>query len=948
MNESICAAILAARLHDPPEKALVLMRTVGGHEAGTVRTMEAEVFSGGVPAAARSAAKKADHWAAAADRAAFPNHEDDGRYPSWQQVRFAESPVVIHPLTGQEANLRSLSEVDPAHAEAIATAHMRALVQRYADGRIDLRRTALALWRFGPELDAPDLRNLWPMLPADSRVPDHTIFDHLDLAAAFASSFAADPDGGPALLAVSIGPVQEVIAAGRSTSDLWAGSHLLARMSWEAMRIVCEACGPEAVLFPRLRGIPQVDLWLTSSRVGLPRTLFEREAWTRERSDSNPLFGAALPNRFTAIVPQSQAGELAERIRTHLRRWVCERAEDAFRVVLREAGFEDAPDLAAYAQIRQQLRDFPEVHWAAVPWSLVGTDADGKVAASDGRLAEAFKRLLGDPQAGFLGSESWGLLSGSIELEDGNFWKPNPGTLYPALHELLERVLAACKSTRTFSQAAEEGWRCTQSGEVEWLTTDRGQLPKPMRQRADSVWSKLAQRRPILARAGEHLGALATLKRLWPTLVVAELQAAIGLDIDRFVVSTHSMALAGALRGWLPLGERLPAALAREIEAGPEGRPALPRKLLSSLRKHPDAELLRRLPAWLEEDEDGRARRRIAKELGIEIENYYGLLLLDGDRMGAWVSASDRSLTLRHDQHFHPQIRAALSRFRADEGFARYAREPRAASPSRHMAISDALNQFALRLAPAVVERSCAGRLIYAGGDDVLAMTTVDDLLPAIAGLRAAFAGVSCEQIGFDGPAAFESGQSDGFVLHEGRLCRVMGAKASASAGAVVAHHQAPLTAVMRELKAAEARAKALPGKDAFSLAIIKRSGGALRLTARWGEPLRALLEVRDFLRQPGVSRRAVYHVIQWLRDLPMEPGLVAASVAWQFERQGGSQAESVHLGRLLASTACDESLRPSGQGALEWLCELLQCAEFLAREARGAAPARATAKVAA
>src|SRR5690625_6257283 len=50
--------------------------------------------------------------------------------------------------------------------------------------------------------------------------------------------------------------------AARTTSDLWAGSHLLSRLSWEAMRPLCEQLGPDAILFPRLRGIPQVDLWL--------------------------------------------------------------------------------------------------------------------------------------------------------------------------------------------------------------------------------------------------------------------------------------------------------------------------------------------------------------------------------------------------------------------------------------------------------------------------------------------------------------------------------------------------------------------------------------------------------------------------------------------------------------------------------------------------------------
>jgi CRISPR-associated protein Cmr2 len=42
---------------------------------------------------------------------------------------------------------------------------------------------------------------------------------------------------------------------------------------------------------------------------------------------------------------------------------------------------------------------------------------------------------------------------------------------------------------------------------------------------------------------------------------------------------------------------------------------------------------------------------------------------------------------------------------------------------------------------PHVVEEEYLGRLIYAGGDDVLAMLPVADLLPAMQRLRLAYAG---------------------------------------------------------------------------------------------------------------------------------------------------------------------------------------------------------------
>ncbi|MCS6997150.1 MAG: hypothetical protein NZ533_09415, partial [Casimicrobiaceae bacterium] len=87
-NDLLWQAKLAARLHDPLEKALILMRTQEGHEGGTVRALLNAVFPQGIPDEIERAMKLADHWASAADRAAFPKHETDGRYPRWQQVHF--------------------------------------------------------------------------------------------------------------------------------------------------------------------------------------------------------------------------------------------------------------------------------------------------------------------------------------------------------------------------------------------------------------------------------------------------------------------------------------------------------------------------------------------------------------------------------------------------------------------------------------------------------------------------------------------------------------------------------------------------------------------------------------------------------------------------------------------------------------------------------------------
>lgn len=945
-------ARLAARLHDPLEKALILGRTLEGHERGTAEAMRQHLGLGALPAAVRAAVARADHWASAADRAAFPKRNSDGRYPAWQNVRFHEKPVIIHPLTGDEFALSKLQDVDPAHAKALTQGHLERLIQRDAAGTPDLRRTALAFWRFGPEIGDTAIGELWAQLPADTRVPDHSIFDHLDLTSALAGCFAVD-EAGPALLAVSLGPVQDFIATARTTSDLWAGSHLLSRMAWEAMSVVCEKFGPESILFPRLRGVPQVDLWLRET-CKLDDQLFEGLDWRTRRSDANPLFAAAVPNRFTAIVPAGQASELADAITRHVRHWVLQRGREAYQLLLEAAGIEDSPDLPGYAQLAEQLSGFPEVHWATVPWTLVPTDSNGKVEAGAPRLAEAMQPYFEATPPGHLGSHAWQLLDRGLELEQGWFWKPNPGALYPALHELLERALGATKTLRAFEQVEQLGWRDSLNGEAEWLTTDRKQLDLPPGARADTLWARVSRARPAWARRGEHLSAVSSLKRLWPTLLVNELRHTLEMDVSRFVVSTHTMAIATSLAKAIQRNAEIPQPLVDAVgRAGQERQVALPRKLSRTLREHPQRRILSAIPGWLdaindegEEQAQHSAERLLASYLGSKPEAYYGLLLMDGDEMGAWLSAAP-AMAMPHTASFHPQVRAALEHFRFDANFVAYAGEPRAPSPSRHMAISEALNNFALHLAPVVVEEQHNGRILYAGGDDLMAMLPVVNLLPAMAGLRAAYSGIDTAAAGAEDVDAGFSRQGNGFVLHRGRLRRVMGKAATASCGAVVAHHQAPLGAVMRELRAAEQRAKHTRrhadghSRDAFSLSIVKRSGGALRLTARWGEPLRLLNRLRSFLAEPEVSRRAVYHSAAWLADVPEPRGdsdvLVARMLAYQLGRQAGRRTNREHydLGEL-ATSLVHEAIEHAAPGErVSWLLNFLSTAEFLARETR-------------
>lgn len=968
---------LAAWLHDPAEKQLVLMRDPAGHEGGTSRVLRKDLAI-----SSKAFDPRADHLAAAADRPSWPRQEGGKPYPKFEAVHFSKHAQLIHPLSGERLELPGLGlDVGVDDIKASSQAHFQSLIQDNDD-----RKTFLAFWRFGPEAGqhAHELGELWRMLPADSRVPDHSIWSHLDTVCAIHTALAGDEQGPdePALLVMSFGPVQGFITQARSTSDLWAGSHLLSSLVWEAMKPIVSHLGPDAVVFPALRGVPVVDEWLMSHDAGGDafKQLFDQidSELLSDSTDTNPLFAASLPNKFMAIVPARQAQALAEQavaaVRYAAKNWAMSAAEKVF-----DAAGVSINDTAR-AQVAQQLAGFPEAQWASAVWPVGQGDDYKNAKLARERLTAALDCIHPDlKQQGVLTPKVWDVITKELQLKTMAFsFNPNAGVLYPAVYELAERSLAAAKSTRSFVPVLEEGHRCTLMGEAEWLTHDRSQLGKNRKDRsAVSVWGKLADKKKTWVKRGEHLGAIATLKRLWPTLFAERVDRLVGSNIRRFVVSTHALALSTTLEKIIDGGLdtqrqaylQALAGIAAEYEP-----PTLPRALtrrLRALRLPSDQErTLKCLPAMLESPPQDAAtahhvRHTVSQLLGgAPVETYYALILMDGDRMGGWLAGNEDGFKLKYRETWHTQVRAEMEMFeKRDKSLTAYLDARRPVSPGRHGAISQALNDFSTRLARHVVEDCCKGKLLYAGGDDVLALVAVDDLFDCMQLLRLAYSGIAPdERMGLSqSVGAWQGGGSSrqrqlllskGFGLLDGRLMTLMGNKATASMGAVVAHHSEPLSAVLRELRLAESTAKntnhGSDNRDAFCLRVLKRGGGEVSVTSPWWpvaeqkpdtskSALALMKKLADQLALTAFSRGAIYDAQLWFAGLTDNTDdvnnqvwreQIAAALAYQFDRKSGD-AETA---KQVIDFVCDVIKPKHPRTAVE---NFLITSEFFAREAR-------------
>lgn len=181
---------------------------------------------------------------------------------------------------------------------------------------------------------------------------------------------------------------------------------------------------------------------------------------------------------------------------------------------------------------------------------------------------------------------------------------------------------------------------------------------------------------------------------------------------------------------------------------------------------------------------------------------YYTMIQMDGDRMGRLINGvQDRE---------------------------------------EHRAISEALSTFSRSDAPALVEGSYPGRLIYAGGDDVFALAPlardamqansaheaqpVKTVLSLVDQLQQQYR-VVVQNAVVDTPSLSTSTITD--VPSRRELV-------TASAGIAIAHHYTSLSYVRRISKEAEQLAKNHYGRDALVVTVLRRSGEQTRVGCHW------------------------------------------------------------------------------------------------------------------
>lgn len=653
------------------------------------------------------------------------------------------------------------------------------------------------------------------------------------------------------LILFTIGPVQRFIETARKTEDLWMGSYILSYLNGIAMDVLTENFrNPQIkIIFPSLDNQPLVKFFKHE----------ELDGAERER-----LKLPTLPNRLLALdkngtVTKDHLEKVERNVRDEFERIAEHVFDQAFERTWR----------GNYAQemFDRQITRFLEIYWVIHPMNR----AD-----------------------------------------------------YKEEYNLLERKLGGVKSCRRFEQIEEESRKCSLCGEREVIhfsrfeTETMGEMNKAIKQDWKDHWTKVKDANTPYQKylnPNEFLCAVCLTKRLGGTYFAEQL----GLELKGTFPSTAEVAtsafkstlyqglatkdIQACYTTYMTLIDKLEHGIREEITGIPKTTPLLKIQSLDSnrifendrdgswlleetltekylirsythkdpqnaqlqanirpyvedLRKYRKDHLLKTQSERFEQEQkllhDKLTERKITESektrlqevqlgFGMKPAKYYAVIAMDGDSIGEKIS----KVQCYED----------------------------------HQKISLKLSEYAQKVQE-IVEQKYLGKLLYAGGDDVLALANLQDCFSMLQELR--------KFPSFNDINGLEQTTS------------------SISAGVCIAHYKTPLSVVIQEARKMEKSAKDkhnFPEKNALGIALLTHSGNASKTLMKWtyqGFESLVLAETLSRLLKTCISNKFLYSLREEFSRLVDENGKIP------FHRR---QLLRIELNRLLQRRKRKEGL---------------------------------------
>ncbi|MBK4728549.1 type III-B CRISPR-associated protein Cas10/Cmr2 [Oxynema sp. CENA135] len=824
-----------------------------------------------------------DLIASASDRAILGNVPSNINYaPRNQQEKGLE---ICHLLSGeklsnwkfagheeliQQSNRREYLVERESSLIKLLSAEIEALQQETVESNKVLLQKKLfwKLWRCWPIAICRAFNDDSLMLmPADTRLPDASIWSHNSITAALAGALAGynltseelearwnkERSLSHAYMAIfSFTPVQELIKSSRKMRDFWAGSWLLhylsAKVCWELAKIY----GPDSFLYPSLFDQPLIDEWLLQEYPDF-------QEWI-ERPTERQLLTAGFPNVIVLVLPKERVEAAMQTARQLILTHWKELGNSVFEQLQNQRHW--MSDLKAESSSWDGwLKAQWQTYWTALPIGKEGENLKSSAipiereqelqnwldALNKGYKLNSEQQLFYDEEIDFMRASYQYLLE-----QRGRRFSVNIGSWWPFIFDRLRYSLSAVKNSRTWQIPTAFGPRSTISGlgpvvhpdeETDWIV--EGETKKLWRHHAG------------LFDGREQLNATETVKRALHKI----LPNLLGRDSKQLAAAYPDLSsgLAGYLKknGRLTL-EHFHRACQSVLDLLRQDRTVQSEDLLSQdwgipwIDEHQDQGWHRYNPrfihaGWLVEEleipEEERVRYR--NQLSATIAQFYPynnptdwyvLAAGDGDGMSQWLKGEKM-------QPYRTYIPSELKVTEPlNESFEKFLSHKKRMGPATHNALSRALLDFSNQLLPYLTEKRYAGRLIYGGGDDVLAYTNLWEWDEWLHDIRECFRGDKDPKNEFRNEGDYWQWQQGKTEPPSGLASRplfTMGRYATISFGITIAHQSVPLAIALENLWAAEDAAKKHRNpngeqKDAVQIRLLYGNGNILEATAKF------------------------------------------------------------------------------------------------------------------
>ncbi|MGC8816091.1 MAG: type III-B CRISPR-associated protein Cas10/Cmr2, partial [bacterium] len=672
-------------------------------------------------------------------------------------------------------------------------------------------------------------------------------YDHLVQTSAIASAL-----DNISLLSVSLSPVQSFIQNSKKTKDLFSSSLILSYLIFKIMLNIIDKYGPDSIIYPNMLRQPLLDKFVFEKLINKYNDINELKKYLN--IDNEEFFEnlkiANIPNKFLAIIPFDES----------IIYDINKTFENELKIIadsINSLGFKVPENIIT--KIIEDFKDYFNLNSVLLPMYNFEKNDDEIYK----HALEDYKKIVNDNKSELIDN-----INKIIEysLYKSNDKKDKLGNIYPILVELNERLLNVKKTIKKLNFIELKGNKCNLCGVYEVINLD---------------WKKLYESNVVSE--NEKLCGICLVKRLFDKIYlriiyedkknnkniafpsVSEIST-IRSKIEIFEKSKQNKEFKNKILDFINKIEELNIGFIQS-----ETVPQLNKKY----KNHELKDLLKIDGQFLMEETFSKeylkseyslskiddnllnSIKNIINEINkeVKINRYYAILLMDGDNMGKWLRGE-----------FNPNINQVIS-----QKFLNYLKNnylknndeineinkinkinkineilgmKHPMSPSIHSLFSRRLTEFALSKVRYIIEEMNYGKLVYAGGDDVLALLPVDTVLRCAYYIKESFRDL-------------------------------LGNKATMSAGILITHHKYPFYLALKQVKKLENEAKEnrkcidnqAQKKNSFALGFLTHSGSIRTFVDNWNF-INNLFSLINYFKNEEIPSTLPYQLLNFTNSI--------------------------------------------------------------------------------